>query len=186
MSRIALSMSHDATNATAVAVAERDEVIVTSHNLHEVFVIDHSTTTEEARGSTGGRHGKGGDFLYRWGNPQNYDRGTSADRVFYVVHGANWIERGLEGAGNILVRQRGTQYRAGANVGAMTAAVDRFLGMPTALAPSIPIIAFMTSVAVGLELFKYLKEKKRKYSYRFIVGFMRKAPFLIRPTPGLF
>jgi len=32
----------------------------------------------------------------------------------------------------------------------MTAAVDRFLGMPTALAPSIPLIAFMTSVAVGL------------------------------------
>ena len=32
----------------------------------------------------------------------------------------------------------------------MTAAVDRFLGMPTALAPSIPVIAFSTSVAVGL------------------------------------
>jgi len=32
----------------------------------------------------------------------------------------------------------------------MTAAVDRFLGMPTALAPSIPLIAFLTSLAVGL------------------------------------
>jgi putative ABC transport system permease protein len=32
----------------------------------------------------------------------------------------------------------------------MTAAVDRLLGMPTALAPSIPVIAFLTSLAVGL------------------------------------
>jgi putative ABC transport system permease protein len=32
----------------------------------------------------------------------------------------------------------------------MTAAVDRILGMPTALAPSIPLIAFLTSLAVGL------------------------------------
>lgn len=32
----------------------------------------------------------------------------------------------------------------------MTAAVDRFLGMPTAMTPTIPIIAFLTSVAVGI------------------------------------
>ncbi|MEO0073950.1 MAG: aryl-sulfate sulfotransferase [candidate division WOR-3 bacterium] len=87
--------------------AERDEIILTSHNLHEIYVIDHSTTTEEARGHTGGRHGKGGDIIYRWGNPQNYDRGTSADRVFYVVHGANWIRPGMSGAGDIIVLNNG-------------------------------------------------------------------------------
>ncbi|MEO0077961.1 MAG: aryl-sulfate sulfotransferase [candidate division WOR-3 bacterium] len=86
---------------------ERDEIILTSHNLHEIYVIDHSTTTEEARGSTGGRHGKGGDILYRWGNPQNYGRGTSADRVFYVIHGGNWVRPGMPGAGNILVLNNG-------------------------------------------------------------------------------
>jgi hypothetical protein len=86
---------------------ERDEVVVTSHNLHEIYVIDHSTTTAEAAGHTGGRHGKGGDFLYRWGNPQNYDRGTSADRVFYVVHGTNWVGPGLPGAGNLLTLNNG-------------------------------------------------------------------------------
>ena len=32
----------------------------------------------------------------------------------------------------------------------MTAAVDRFLEMPTAMTPSIPVIAFATSVAVGI------------------------------------
>ncbi|MEO0068410.1 MAG: aryl-sulfate sulfotransferase [candidate division WOR-3 bacterium] len=87
--------------------AERDEIILTSHNLHEIYVIDHSTTTEEARGHTGGRHGKGGDIIYRWGNPQNYDRGTSADRVFYVVHGANWIRPEMPGAGDIIVLNNG-------------------------------------------------------------------------------
>jgi len=86
---------------------ERDEIILTSHNLHEIYVIDHSTTTEEARGHNGGRHGKGGDIIYRWGNPQNYDRGTSADRVFYVVHGANWIRSGMPGAGDIIVLNNG-------------------------------------------------------------------------------
>ncbi len=87
--------------------AERDEIILTSHNLHEIYVIDHSTTTEEARGSTGGRHGKGGDFIYRWGNPQNYRRGTSADQIFYVAHGANWIRPGMLGAGEVLVLNNG-------------------------------------------------------------------------------
>jgi len=87
--------------------AARDEVILTSNHLSEIYVIDHSTTTEEARGSTGGRHGKGGDFIYRWGNPQNYRRGTSADRVFYTAHGANWIRPGMLGAGDILVLNNG-------------------------------------------------------------------------------
>jgi hypothetical protein len=86
---------------------ERDEIVVTSHYLDEFYVIDHSTTTAEAAGHTGGQRGKGGDFLYRWGNPQNYDRGTSADRVFYIVHGTNWIPVGYPGAGDLITLNNG-------------------------------------------------------------------------------
>lgn len=86
---------------------ERDEIVFSSRTSDELYVIDHSTTTAEAAGHTGGNSGKGGDILYRWGNPQVYDRGDESDRVFYVIHGAVWIDAGLPGAGNILAFNNG-------------------------------------------------------------------------------
>jgi len=41
--------------------------------LSEIFVIDHSTTLAEAATHEGGNSGMGGDLMYRWGNPANYD-----------------------------------------------------------------------------------------------------------------
>jgi len=77
-----------------------DQIVISSHNLNEVFVIDHSTTIQEAAGHTGGRWGKGGDFLYRWGKPANYRApGTT---VFNVVHCSVWIPYDCPGAGNIM------------------------------------------------------------------------------------
>ena len=59
--------------------------------MNEIYVIDHSTTTEEAAGHSGGLSGKGGDILYRWGNPQNYQRGNSQDQILISQHSVNWI-----------------------------------------------------------------------------------------------
>lgn len=60
-----------------------DQVMVSSHNFNEIWVIDHSTTMAQAAGHTGGNYGKGGDLLYRWGNPQAYDNGTAADQKLW-------------------------------------------------------------------------------------------------------
>ena len=87
--------------------AELDQIMITNRNIGEFWVIDHNTTLEEAAGHSGGAHGKGGDILYRWGNPQAYDAGDANDQTLYGPHDAHWIGPGLPGEGNIIVFNNG-------------------------------------------------------------------------------
>ncbi len=93
---------------------EFDQIMLSVHNFSEFWIIDHSTTTEEAAGHTGGNSGMGGDLLYRWGNPLTYGRGTLSDQKLFAQHDAHWIEPVLPGEGNILVFNNG-RFRPGGN-----------------------------------------------------------------------
>ncbi len=70
---------------------ERDLVMVSVPRPSEIWVIDHSTTAAEAATSSGGRHGMGGDFIYRWGNPWAYKMGSADDRILGGQHDARWL-----------------------------------------------------------------------------------------------
>lgn len=86
-----------------------DQIVISSHFMDEFYVIDHSTTTEEAAGHSGGNSGKGGDILYRWGCPDNYD--IQGDNYFNVIHCSWWVPKSFPGEGNILVFNNGSSDR---------------------------------------------------------------------------
>ena len=87
-----------------------DQIMLSARNFSEVWIIDHSTTREESAGHSGGNGGRGGDLLYRWGNPRAYRAGTAADQQLFWQHNPHWIPEGLPGAGNILVFNNGDEF----------------------------------------------------------------------------
>lgn len=90
-----------------------NQIMLSSHNFSEVWVIDHTTTTQQAATHSGGSGGKGGDFLFRWGNPRAYQHGTISDQQLFGQHNAQWINDSLPNGGKILVFNNGLNRPAG-------------------------------------------------------------------------
>lgn len=93
---------------------QSNQLVISLKYFNELIVIDHSTTKEEAAGHTKGKYGKGGDILYRWGNPSNY--GCPGTKHLSQQHAAAWIpqyfpgtKKLLPGAGNIMVISNGNK-----------------------------------------------------------------------------
>jgi len=84
-----------------------DQIIISSRKLSEFYIIDHSTTSAEAATHSGGIYGKGGDILYRWGNPQRYDNGTPNNQQLFGQHDVHWIPSNYPDGGKIILFNNG-------------------------------------------------------------------------------
>jgi hypothetical protein len=84
-----------------------DQIAMSVRGNSEVWIIDHSTTTAQSASHAGGTHGKGGDLLYRWGNPLTYGQGTVSNQTYFEQHDVEWIKSGCPGAGNLLCFNNG-------------------------------------------------------------------------------
>lgn len=69
---------------------QRNEIIVSSRNFDEVWIIDHSTTSEEAASDNGGDHDLGGQFLFRYGNDSTYQENPESI-IFDGQHDAKFL-----------------------------------------------------------------------------------------------
>ncbi|MCC6462349.1 MAG: aryl-sulfate sulfotransferase [Saprospiraceae bacterium] len=72
--------------------AANDQILLSSPTFSEVWIIDHSTTTAQAASHSGGFSGRGGDLMYRWGNPLASKTGTAADQTLFFQHDPHWVE----------------------------------------------------------------------------------------------
>ncbi|HLP33589.1 MAG TPA: aryl-sulfate sulfotransferase [Bacteroidia bacterium] len=130
-----------------------DQIILSARAFSEFYIIDHSTTTSQAASHSGGRYGKGGDILYRWGNPAAYNRGDSSTKQLFYQHNVNWIKNGLPGAGNIIAFNNGPRngnlpFSTITEIQAVTDSVG-FYTQPgaSAFGPSNPLWTYQDSPA---------------------------------------
>ena len=90
-----------------------NQILVSSHSFDEVWIIDHSTTTSQAASHTGGNSNRGGDLLYRWGNPRAYNNGSISTQKFFGQHNAHWIQSGFPYQNQIMVFNNGNGRTGG-------------------------------------------------------------------------
>ena len=103
--------------------SDLDQIVLSCKDWSELWVIDHSTTTAEAASDLGGNNGKGGNLIYRWGNPATYG-GTGA-KVLEDQHDVHWIEASNPDSGKIMIFNNG-RNRGWSSVDIIDPPVDAF------------------------------------------------------------
>lgn len=79
----------DVSHCNGIAYDVQKDLIYLSANFYsEIWVIDHSTNSNEAKTSQGGNYGVGGDLVYRFGNPETY-KDLESPRLFDRNHHPN-------------------------------------------------------------------------------------------------
>ena len=119
---------------------ELDLILISVRKMSEFIIIDHSTTTEEAASNIGGDYDKGGDILYRWGNPKNYQPNTIVERQLFYQHNPNWIKYG-DHEGSIIVFNNGLSTNTGSSVIIVNPDTDddgNFIMIDSTFSPTTP------------------------------------------------
>jgi hypothetical protein len=75
---------------------ELKQIMLSVPYFDEIWIIDHTTTTAEAASHNGGFGGRGGDLMFRWGNPLTYRAGDTIDQQLFFQHDAHWVDDFLE------------------------------------------------------------------------------------------
>ena len=71
---------------------ELRQILLSVPYFDEIWIIDHSTSKTQAAGSVGGLGSKGGDLLFRWGNPLTYNKADTTDKQLFFQHDAHWVD----------------------------------------------------------------------------------------------
>ena len=82
--------------------AEKDVIHISVNFYNEIWVIDHSVSIQEATTDSGGNYNKGGDLIYRYGNPLAY-KNSEGSQIFNNNHFPNLLEGEVQGKGNMLI-----------------------------------------------------------------------------------
>jgi hypothetical protein len=157
-----------------------DQICISLRTSSEIWVIDHSTTTEEAAGHTGGNRRMGGDILYRWGNPIVYRRGVAEDRMFWGQHDIQWIEEGLPGEGRMLAFNNGWERDEDFST------VDEFVSTADGNG-DYPVLAPGTIHGPSFVLWQYMADPPTDFFSGGISGAQRlpnNNTFICEGTPG--
>ena len=117
-----------------------NQIVVSSLQMNEIWIIDHSTTTDEAASHSGGIYGKGGDLLYRWGNPAAYKKGLPKDQKLFGQHDPRWIDKAPPWGDSILVfnNSNGPYNKKYSSIDILCPPVDEY-GNYTSSLPYLPV-----------------------------------------------